>query len=160
MADDIKNDINDRIRRRHGGGRIWVPLGLVVVGGLLLLRQMGIGLPDWIFSWQILLIVIGIFSGLAHAFRGPGWLIMILIGTFFLMDQLIPGSQYSSFYLAGCYYCGRTYYADPPEKAILDGTSTGTNRWNQRDWERWQRRRQRRGYPGFMNMPPNPGSRN
>ncbi len=52
---------------------------------------MGAGIPEWIFSWQILLIGIGIFSGLAHEFRGPGWLIMILVGTFFLLDQLIPG---------------------------------------------------------------------
>ena len=57
----------------------------------LLVRQMGVGVPDWLFSWEMLLIVVGIFSGLAHAFRGPGWLIMILIGTFFLTDRLVPG---------------------------------------------------------------------
>ncbi len=82
---------------------------------------MGIGLPDWIFSWQILLIVIGIFSGLAHAFRGPGWLIMILVGTFFLMDQLIPGLDIHRFIWPAHYNYGRSYYADPSKKTILDG---------------------------------------
>lgn len=87
---EIKEDINNPIRRRSAGG-ILIPIGLVCVGGVLLAHQFGMPMPDWMFSWQFLLIVIGIFSGLAHAFRGPGWLIMILIGTFFLMDQLIPG---------------------------------------------------------------------
>ena len=111
-------------------------------------------MPDWMFSWQFLLIVIGIFSGLAHAFRGPGWLIMILIGTFFLMDQLDSGTRYSSFYLAGRHHLGRSYHADPSEKTALDGarmaSEMGTKDWKskQRDWERWQRRRQQRGYPG------------
>ena len=83
-------DQNNRIRGR-GQGRFLIPFALVVVGSLLLVRQMGVGLPDWLFSWPLLLIVIGIVSGLAHAFRGPGWLIMILIGSFFLMDRLVPG---------------------------------------------------------------------
>ena len=66
-------------------------LDLFLVGGLLLVRQMDVGLPEWLFSWPMLLIVIGIFSGLNHAFRGPGWLILIMVGTFFLLENLIPG---------------------------------------------------------------------
>ncbi len=156
MAEDIKSDINDRIRRRHSGGRVWVPLGLVVVGGLLLLRQMGIGLPDWIFSWQILLIVIGIFSGLAHAFRGPGWLIMILIGTFFFMDQMIPDLNIHRFiWPAIIIVVGLIMLIRPKRPYWAD--HDWHDRWHRRDWDRWQRRRQRRGYPGFMNTPPNPG---
>ncbi len=40
MADKIRTDIHGRIGRRHGG-RVWVPLGLVVVGGLLLAASDG-----------------------------------------------------------------------------------------------------------------------
>ena len=90
IGNEIKGEVGNTIRRKKGG-KIWIPLGLVCVGSVLLAHQFGMPLPDWMFSWQFLLIVIGIFSGLAHAFRGPGWLIMILVGTFFLMDQLIPG---------------------------------------------------------------------
>ena len=90
MENDIKEDIHKQVRR-GAGSRIWLPLALVCIGGLLFLRAFGVPFPEWMFSWQVLLIVIGIFSGLAHAFRGPGWLIMILVGTFFLMDHLVPG---------------------------------------------------------------------
>ena len=155
---DIQDDVNKRVRRRPGG-RVWVPLGLVCVGGLLLVRQMGVGLPEWLFSWQILLIVIGIFSGLAHAFRGPGWLIMILIGTFFLMDQLIPGMDIHRFiWPAVIIVVGLVMLIRPKKPHWMD--HDWHNKWNQRDWERWQRRRHRRGYPGYPDQGPNPGSPN
>lgn len=82
---------------RRNAGRIWVPLGLVFIGVAMFLRQLGLGIPEWIFSWPMLLIAVGIFSGLAHGFRGPGWLIMILIGSFFMMDQVIPGFDFHRF---------------------------------------------------------------
>src|SRR5450631_178714 len=134
--------------RRRAGGRVWVPLGLVVVGGLLLVRQMGAGVPEWLFSWQMLLIVIGIFSGLAHAFRGPGWLIMILVGTFFLLDQLIPGLDIHRFiWPAIIIVVGLIMLIRPKKPHWMD--HHWHERWNQKERERWQRRRQRRGYPGF-----------
>jgi predicted membrane protein len=63
----------------------------MVIGGALLARQMGVFMPDWLFTWQFLLIVLGIISGLAHGFRGGAWLVLILIGAFFLTDEMIPG---------------------------------------------------------------------
>ncbi|HSZ33807.1 MAG TPA: DUF5668 domain-containing protein [Puia sp.] len=169
MAKDIKedvhnrinDDIHNRIRRRHSG-RVFLPLLLVVVGGLLLARQMGAGIPDWIFSWQILLIGIGIFSGLAHEFRGPGWLIMILVGTFFLLDQLIPGLDIHRFiWPAAIIVVGLVMLIRPKKPYWMD--HGWHEKWNQRDRERWQRRRQRRGYPGYTDTSsdsgymPNPG---
>lgn len=62
-------------------------LVLLAVGALLLLRQIGFFFPDWIFSWPMILIAVGIFIGARHDFRNPGWIIMVGIGTFFLLDQ-------------------------------------------------------------------------
>jgi predicted membrane protein len=144
----------DLIRRRHGG-RVWLPVGLVVVGGLMLVRQMGANVPEWLFSWQMLLIVIGIFSGLAHAFRGPGWLIMILVGTFFLLDQLIPGLDIHRFiWPAVIIVVGLIMLIRPKKPHWMD--HDWHERWNQKEREKWQRRRQRRGYPGFTDGGPGP----
>jgi predicted membrane protein len=154
METDIKEDINKSIRRRSGG-RFWVPLGLVCVGAILLAHQLGLGMPDWLFSWQILLITIGIFSGLAHAFRGPGWLIMILIGTFFLMDQLIPGLDIHRFiWPAVIIVVGLIMLIRPKKPHWME--HEWHQKWDRRDRERWQRRRQRRGYPGMGNFPGDP----
>ncbi len=163
MAKDIKedvhnrinDDIHNRIRRRHSG-RVFLPLLLVVVGGLLLARQMGAGIPDWIFSWQILLIGIGIFSGLAHEFRGPGWLIMILVGTFFLLDQLIPGLDIHRFiWPAAIIVVGLVMLIRPKKPYWMD--HGWHERWNQRERDKLQRRRQRRGYPGYTDASSNSG---
>ena len=156
---NIKEDDSNRIRRRSGG-RIWVPLGLVCVGGILLARQLGLPMPDWLFSWQVLLIAIGIFSGLAHAFRGPGWLIMILIGTFFLMDQLIPGLDIHRFiWPAVIILVGLIMLIRPKKPYWME------HEWHQKwehknweKWERWQRRRHRRGYPGMGTFPGDPAN--
>jgi predicted membrane protein len=83
---------DDKIRTDQGhNSRIWVALTLVAVGGALLARQIGFPLPDWLFSWQMLLIVIGVFQGFSHGFRGAGWAILIIIGGFFLIDNIMPG---------------------------------------------------------------------
>ncbi len=154
MANDIKDHIHDRIRRRPNG-KIWFPIALVMVGGLLMARQLGAGIPEWIFSWQMLLIALGIISGLAHAFRGPGWLIMILVGSFFLMDQLIPGLDIHRFiWPAAIILVGLVMLIRPKKPYWMD--HDWKDNWNRKEKERWQRRRQRRGYPGFNDMGPNP----
>ena len=158
IKEDIKSGVNDDARnrmRRHTGGRIWVPVLLVLTGIGLLLTQMNLGIPEWIFSWQILLIAVGIFVGLSHGFRGPGWLIMILVGTFFLMDQLIPGMDIHRFmWPAIIILVGLIMLIRPKHPHWMDPGCQG--RWKQRDIERWQRRRARRGYPGMQGFPGEP----
>jgi predicted membrane protein len=159
LESDIKEDTNNRIRKRPGG-RILVPIGLVSVGGVLLAHQIGMPMPEWMFTWQFLLIVIGIFSGLAHAFRGPGWLIMILIGTFFLMDQLIPGLDIHRFiWPAVIILVGLIMLIRPKKPYWME--QEWHRKWEHRDWEkweRWRRRRHRRGYPGSGTLPGDPAS--
>jgi predicted membrane protein len=158
---DIKEDIDQRIRRKPVG-RILIPIGLVSVGSVLLAHQFGMPMPDWMFSWQFLLITIGVFSGFAHAFRGPGWLIMILIGTFFLMDQLIPGVDIHRFiWPAVIILVGLIMLVRPKKPHWME--HEWHRKWEQKDWkskqkdwERWQRRREQRGYPGAGAFPEDP----
>lgn len=154
MRNDINDEIHDRIRQRHGG-KIWLPIGLVIIGVILFARQMGADIPDWLFSWQMLLIVIGIFSGLAHSFRGPGWLIMIIVGSFFLMDQVIPGWEIHRFiWPVVIIVVGLIMLIRPKKPYWMD--HRWEERWKQKERDRWQRKRQRRGYPGFMDAGSNP----
>jgi predicted membrane protein len=54
---------------------------------------MNFPLPDWLFNWHVLLIVIGLWIGLRHNFRGGGWFIMIAIGGFFLVQDFYPDTH-------------------------------------------------------------------
>lgn len=88
-----------KLRRKlsSGPGRLWAGLFLLLVGGVLLLDQMGFPLPDWLFSWHILLIAIGLFLGLRHNFRGGAWLILILVGGCFLIQDFYPKTELRRF---------------------------------------------------------------
>jgi predicted membrane protein len=62
----------------------WVGIVILCAGVLLLLRRTGVLIPGWIFSWPIMMIVIGLVIGANSGFRNPTSLIMILIGAAFL----------------------------------------------------------------------------
>lgn len=89
----------DELRRKlsSGPGRLWAGLFAILVGGVLLLDQLGFPLPDWLFSWHILLIAIGLFIGLRHNFRGGAWLILILVGSCFLIQDFYPKTELRRF---------------------------------------------------------------
>ncbi|NSL88188.1 hypothetical protein ECE50_015200 [Chitinophaga sp. Mgbs1] len=76
--------IESKKRSRATGGII-----LIVVGVVLLLKRLDLDLPDWLFSWQMILIAIGVLMGFKHDFKGGAWLIMISIGGIFLAGEVL-----------------------------------------------------------------------
>ena len=88
--DDRNIDINSDRRTSRGPGRVWAGLFIVAIGGVLLLDQMGFPFPDWLFTWPVLLIALGLFVGLRHNFRRGGWIMMIVVGSFFLVQDSYP----------------------------------------------------------------------
>jgi len=84
----MTDDKDKYVSRRSG--RVGAGLFLLLIGGVLLVDQMGVPLPDWLFSWHVLLIAVGIFIGLRHNFRGGPWAILILVGGFFLVQDTFP----------------------------------------------------------------------
>ena len=77
-------------KRRNNDTRYLNGALLITAGGLLLLYKMGLPIPPWIFSWQMLLIAIGIITGIKSNFENRGWIILILIGGLFLIDDITP----------------------------------------------------------------------
>lgn len=80
-------NLNDGTR----SGRVWGGLALLVIGGLLMARQAGADIPYWLFSWEMIPISIGIFLGARQSFKPGGWIIPILVGAAFLIDDMLPG---------------------------------------------------------------------
>jgi hypothetical protein len=68
-------------------GRLLGGLIIVAIGGVFLARELGVYLPYWLFSWEMLIIVIGLFIGAKHNFRSPHWLIPVGFGTAFLINH-------------------------------------------------------------------------
>jgi len=68
--------------------RMWSGLILLLIGCIFFLRNFGISLPHWVFSWHMILIVIGLAVGAKRNFTGSGWLIMVLIGGYFTLQDI------------------------------------------------------------------------
>ena len=60
---------------------------LLGIGGVWLSRQFGFHTPDWLFSWPMLLVAIGLFVGIRNNFSDFSWLILIGIGAYFLVED-------------------------------------------------------------------------
>ena len=81
-------------------GRALAGFVVVLVGSALLLKQLHVPLPWWLFSFPMLLIVIGIYAEIKSGFRGIGWLIPIAIGSFFMMDRIYFDFEFRRFFWA------------------------------------------------------------
>ena len=80
----------EKERNPFGGGRAIGGMIVVIVGTLLLAREVGADIPYWLFSWHMLLIAFGFYLGARHSFRNPVWLIPVAIGSAFLLEDLVP----------------------------------------------------------------------
>jgi predicted membrane protein len=76
----------------HGNGHIWTGALLLIIGGVALAKSLGVIMPEWLFTWQMLLIVIGLFIGLKKGFRG-GWFVPVIIGGAFLANEFVWHGQ-------------------------------------------------------------------
>jgi predicted membrane protein len=81
---------NTDINRNQGrSNRVFGGLILMVIGFVFFLRNLGVDVPDWLFGWNMMLIVLGVFIGVKRKFRGPGWLILIVVGSYFTLERMI-----------------------------------------------------------------------
>src|SRR5688500_3474890 len=84
-------------RKRNRVWRAMAGLIVVAVGTVLLMKQMGTSFPSWLFTWEILVITIGVFLGVKHGFRNGGWLVPVMVGGVFLIDDFIPGFKIGNY---------------------------------------------------------------
>lgn len=87
--DEQRAGLNKRMcNNRRSSGLI-----LLIIGGALLLQKMGTPFPDWVFSWPMILIFIGVVGGIRKRFESNVFIVLILVGGFFLLDMFYPDMQ-------------------------------------------------------------------
>jgi cell wall-active antibiotic response 4TMS protein YvqF len=85
MENEEKQNIHNQ-----GNSRIWTGIILLIIGGFILARNAGVPLPEWIFNWGTLLMLLGFYIGMRHRFHGIGWLVMFVIGAYFSIENGFP----------------------------------------------------------------------
>jgi predicted membrane protein len=129
----FKREIHERwgSHRRRGHGGVWTGLLLLIIGGLLLLKTANLILfPSWFFTWPVLLIGIGLVSGLRHGFRGPLWIILILVGSFSLADHIDPTLNMDRFMWPFVFIAVGLVFIFRPKR--------NWRRWRQERYGNWQ----------------------
>jgi len=114
----------ERIDNKRSNGHIWIGVFLLFLGASLFIKQMDFPFPDWIFSWKTLVIAIGILVGFKSEFRNPAWVVLILVGSIFLSEDLLPGLNWHQ-------------YAWPLGFIVLGLVAIFRPSRN-RNWNRWQ----------------------
>lgn len=81
-----------RLNRQQdsSGNGLWAGVIVLCIGLFFFLDRLDLHLPHWVFSWPMLLIVIGFVMGARRKFQGPAWFILMLVGTVFLVDDIVP----------------------------------------------------------------------
>lgn len=88
-----ENQMEDTFReyeKSHKRGKVIGGIFVVIAGCLLLARELGAELPYWLFSWKSFLIALGLFVGFKHGFKNFSWLVLILVGSSFLVADVYP----------------------------------------------------------------------
>jgi len=119
MTEQNKNQSQDKY------GRTVTGLFFVIIGLLLLAHKMGLAfMPDWLFTWPSILIAVGLYTGVKHQFKNFGWIIMVGIGTIFLVSQQVPGLNLEQYTLPIIFIgIGLLFITRPRHK------------WNREEWK-------------------------
>lgn len=83
------NNWNERRNGLNPKGRVLGGLVVVLVGATLLAYKAGVKFPEWLITWEMLLIAIGVYVGVKNQFRGLSWVILISVGGLFLTDHYL-----------------------------------------------------------------------
>ncbi len=85
-----QKEMCEKWEKSRSRGKVAGGILIVVIGSLFLGRELGAEIPAWVFTWKMLLIGIGIVSAIKHNFRHVAWIILIGIGSAFLINDFYP----------------------------------------------------------------------
>lgn len=85
----MENLENSNFTNKPSSARYIAGLIVILIGLAFLLNNLNLGLPHWVFGWPMFLIALGIFLGARRNFCGIWWLILILIGAYNLLLQIV-----------------------------------------------------------------------
>jgi predicted membrane protein len=95
MHDEFRARMRERYPGMMGGNYvrgsgIWTGVFILLIGLAALVKVTVLGLPEWLFSWQILLIALGVFFGIRNNFHGASWFVLMVVGGAFLVPRIYP----------------------------------------------------------------------
>jgi predicted membrane protein len=94
-----KIDLSKDLEGSHKRGKVLAGLLIVAIGVLFLMKELGVEMPFWLFSWKTLLIAVGFFTILKNKFRSAWGLLLMAVGGTFLAADFYPEVNITSLLL-------------------------------------------------------------
>ncbi len=92
-------NIDTERQLRHRKSKMLGGLFVIAFGTVFLLDRTGVDIPNWLYSWKMILIAVGIVSLYKHQFKDAFGYVLILIGSVFLVNVIKPNTIDSSLIL-------------------------------------------------------------
>lgn len=163
-----------RCQGNHQPNKSWIGVGIILVGIVWLVNVFGAPMPEWVFTWPVLLIAIGLFTGLASRFHNFGSIVMIFIGLAFLArDSIWPDVDVVKYLWPvliigfGITFLFKRHYWEKRERMFRQQYPEWKNIENK--WHQWNEPSTKEkaesqntpftsSTPSFQDDPPSPGS--
>ena len=95
---------------------------ILLIGVVALMKAVMVDFPDWVFSWQMMLVAFGVFIGIRHHFRGGAWLVLLLVGGIFLLRDIFPDFSFKLIWPTVLIVVGAFIIMRPRRRWKWDGT--------------------------------------
>lgn len=117
----MENSAQNKPQKGPGNKSIVTGGIIAVIGIVWLMRVLNVNLPYWLFSWEMILIAIGLGIGINSRFQNATSYILILIGGVFLLDDFfyIPVNMMRIFWPALLILIGLVVIFRPGSKGGL-----------------------------------------
>lgn len=137
----MEQNNNDNTINRHRKNRVVGGLILIGIGAVLFAEKMGVVWPSWLLSWPMLMIVVGLYSGIKHNFKNATWIILIAVGSLFLWDEMVDDVSLKQFTFPIILIAlGLLSILRP--RSLFNWSGRRQQRWERK----WERRRDRWGF--------------
>ena len=87
QQDIRRNDRKER-KARQQNSKILAGVLIIAFGIIFLLDRIGLNIPNWLDSWEIILIAVGIVTLYKHKYKNFGGYVLITIGLVFIINDL------------------------------------------------------------------------
>lgn len=78
----------NQIKHKNQTSKEWIGILIISIGLLFLGRSFNIPIPEWMYSWPMFMIGLGLALGISNRFRDWTWLVLTSIGVIFIVDRI------------------------------------------------------------------------
>lgn len=84
-------EMDNNWQKNQMRSKILAGILIIMAGVLIFLNQIGMQIPHWLLSWEMILMAAGFVTLVKHSFRKTAGYIMILIAAVFMLNDFYPG---------------------------------------------------------------------